>query len=56
MTTIAPLFNAVRHYAVRLRAQHDDIRMAQFMHSLPEDLRKDVGWPDFAGGRCSRGR
>ena len=57
MTPIAPkLFRTVRSYAGRLKAMHDDFRMAHFMYSLPEDLRKDIGWPDFEGGRCTRGR
>ena len=57
MTPFAPkLYHAVRNYAVRIRAKHDEFRMAHFMYSLPEDLRKDIGWPDFEGGRCTRGR
>jgi hypothetical protein len=57
MTPIAPrIYHTVRSYAGRLRAMHEEFRMAHFMYSLPEDLRKDIGWPDFEGGRCSRGR
>ena len=41
---------------VRIRAKHDEFRMAHFMYSLPEDIRKDLGWPDFEGGRLTRGR
>lgn len=57
MTPIAPrIYHTVRSYAGRLRAAHEEFRMAHFMYSLPEDRRKDIGWPDFEGGRCSRGR
>ena len=57
MIPIAPkLYHTVRNYAVRIRAKHDEFRMAHFMYSLPEDLRKDLGWPDFEGGRLTRGR
>ena len=57
MTPIAPkLYNTVRNYAGRLKTMHDEFRMAHFMYSLPEDLRKDIGWPDFEGDRCTRGR
>ena len=57
MTPIAPKFyHTVRSYAGRFRAMHEEFRMAHFMYSLPEDIRKDIGWPDFEGGRCSRGR
>jgi hypothetical protein len=57
MNAIAPsLYRAVRHYAGRVRTMHDDFRMAHFMYSLPEDIRKDIGWPDFDGQRISRGR
>jgi hypothetical protein len=57
MTPTAPrLFHIVRNYAGRLKAMHDEFRMAHFMYSLPEDIRKDIGWPEFNGGRCTRGR
>jgi hypothetical protein len=57
MNAIAPsLYRAVRHYAGKVRTMHDDFRMAHFMYSLPEDIRKDIGWPDFDGQRISRGR
>ena len=57
MTPFAPkLYHTVRSYAVRMKARHDEFRMAHFMYSLPEDIRKDIGWPDFEGERCSRGR
>ena len=57
MTPIAPkLYQTVRRYSSKLRAMHDDFRMAHFMYSLPEDIRKDIGWPDFKGERLTRGR
>ncbi|HEY6632672.1 MAG TPA: hypothetical protein VIZ90_14555 [Rhizobiaceae bacterium] len=57
MTPIAPrIYRTVRNYAGRFRAMHEEFRMAHFMYSLPEDLRKDIGWPDFPGDRVSRGR
>ncbi|MBL8576568.1 MAG: hypothetical protein JNK47_05035 [Mesorhizobium sp.] len=57
MTPLAPkLYQSVRSYTRRLRTMHDEFRMAHFMYSLPEDIRKDIGWPDFDGDRISRGR
>lgn len=57
MKPIAPnLYRAVRGYAGKIRAKHDEFRLAHFMYSLPEDIRKDLGWPDFDGGRLTRGR
>ncbi|MEW9805799.1 hypothetical protein ABUE31_07385 [Mesorhizobium sp. ZMM04-5] len=57
MHPTAPKFlHTVRSYAGRLKAMHDEFRMAHFMYSLPDDIRKDIGWPDFHGDRCTRGR
>lgn len=57
MTAFRPnLFNTLRRYAGKVRDMHDDFRMAHFMYSLPEDVRKDIGWPDFQAGRFTRGR
>lgn len=57
MTPTAPsLYRRVRTYAGRLRAMRDDFRMAHFMYSLPEDIRKDIGWPDLDGRSRIRGR
>jgi hypothetical protein len=50
------LYRVIRRYAGKVRTMHDDFRMAHFMYSLPEDLRKDIGWPDFHEERCTRGR
>jgi hypothetical protein len=57
MTPIAPrLYRAVRAYAGKLRDKHAEFRMAHFMYSLPEDIRKDLGWPEFNGDRITRDR
>ena len=57
MTPLAPkLYRTVRTYAGKLREMRDDFRMAHFMYSLPEDIRKDIGWPDFDRDRHIRGR
>ncbi len=57
MNPITPrLYHTVRRYAARIKARRDEFRMAHFMYSLPEDIRKDIGWPDLEGDRCSRGR
>ena len=40
---------------LRMKAKHDEFRMAHFMYSLPEDIRKDIGWPDFEGERARAG-
>ncbi len=50
------LFSAFRHYAGKLQTFRDDMRLTHFMYSLPEDLRKDIGWPDFKADRCQRGK
>jgi len=48
MTSFAPrLFRTARSYAGRLKARHDAFRMAHFMYSLPEEIRKDIGWPRY---------
>ena len=48
MTPFAPrLVRVVRSYAGRLKARHDEFRMAHFMYSLPEEIRKDIGWPRY---------
>ncbi len=45
------LFNPVRSYARRLKATHDEFRLAHFMYSLPEEIRRDIGWPDIEDRR-----
>ncbi len=57
MPTYAPrLLRAINRYAGKIRTMRDDVRMAHFMYSLPEDMRKDLGWPDFSNDRVTRGR
>ncbi len=47
MNTFSPdIFRAVRHYAGKIRTIHNEIRTERFMNSLPDDIRKDIGWPD----------
>ena len=47
MTPIAPkLYHTVRGYAGRIKAAHEEFRMAHFMYSLPEDRFR--GWPLLA--------
>lgn len=53
---VLKFFRAVRNFAGRLRAANDDFLMWRFIDSLPEDIRRDIGWPDFDGNRCERGR
>ncbi len=50
------LFSRLRRYAGKLQTLHDEMRLSHFMYSLPEDLRKDIGWPDFKADRCQRDR
>ena len=42
--------------AVLARLSDQTAPIALSLLSLPEDIRKDIGWPDFDGGRCTRGR
>ncbi len=50
------LYRVVRRCAGRIRTMHEEFRLTHFMYSLPEDLRKDIGWPDFQEHRLTRGR
>lgn len=56
MNTFTPdIFRAFRHYAGKVRTMHNEIRTARFMNSLPDDIRKDIGWPDrFMSRRLDR--
>jgi len=50
------IFRTVRHYAGKIRTMRNEIRTERFMNSLPEELRKDIGWPDIhAARRAERG-
>jgi hypothetical protein len=35
-----------RQYAGKLKTMRDDVRTRRFLDSLPNDIRKDIGWPD----------
>lgn len=35
-----------RQYAGKLKTMRDDVRTRRFIDSLPNDIRKDIGWPD----------
>ncbi len=37
---------SVRRYIGRIRSIRDEIRTERFMSALPDELRKDIGWPD----------
>ena len=57
MTPFAPrLYRAARSFVGRVKARRDEFRMAHFMYSLPEDIRKDIGWPEQEHHRMTRGR
>ena len=56
MNAYAPrLVSTLRRLAGNVRRKHDEFRMEHFMYSLPEDIRKDIGWPDIYADRRSRG-
>ena len=42
-----------RQYAGKLKTMRDDARTRRFLDSLPNDIRKDIGWPDVAQRRSS---
>ena len=35
-----------RQYAGKLKTMRDEMRTRRFLDSLPNDIRKDIGWPD----------
>jgi hypothetical protein len=35
-----------RQYAGKLKTMRDEVRTRRFLDSLPNDIRKDIGWPD----------
>ena len=39
-------FRTVQRYMGKLKTIRDEIRTERFMNTLPEELRKDIGWPD----------
>lgn len=44
-------FRTVRRYVGKMKTIRDEIRTERLMNSLPDKLRKDIGWPDFSGRR-----
>lgn len=47
MNPIASTFTGTfRRYAGKLRTMRDEVRTQRFLNSLPDELRKDIGWPD----------
>jgi hypothetical protein len=39
-------FHSVMRYVGKIRTIRNEIRTERFMCTLPEELRKDIGWPD----------
>ena len=47
MTAYTPgFFGTFRQYAGKLKTMRDEVRTRRFLDSLPNDIRKDIGWPD----------
>lgn len=49
--TPATLVRVIRRYAGKVQTMHNEIRTERFMNNLPDDIRKDIGWPDNYAGR-----
>ncbi|MEO9336509.1 hypothetical protein ABFT80_03605 [Mesorhizobium sp. SB112] len=48
MTTFGSnFFGRMRHYAGKLQTLRNDARTERFLNSLPEEIRRDIGWPDI---------
>jgi hypothetical protein len=55
METFTPsIFRAVGRYAASFRAMRDEIRTERMLNTLPESIRKDIGWPDHYPERRGR--
>jgi hypothetical protein len=55
MISFAPrMFRSLSHYAGKVRTMHDEIRTERVLNSLPEGIRKDIGWPDSFPKRLVR--
>ncbi|WP_274627233.1 hypothetical protein [Arvimicrobium flavum] len=39
-------FRTVQRYIGKIKTFRDEIRTERFMNALPDELRKDIGWPD----------
>ena len=55
MQVFAP-FRSVRRYMGKIKTIRDEIRTERLMNSLPEELRRDIGWPERLPDRHSRRR
>ena len=43
---------SISRYFGKVQTVRNQIRTERFLHSLPADVRKDIGWPDrFDGAR-----
>jgi hypothetical protein len=49
-------FRSVRRCIGKIRTIRDEIRTERFMNALPEELRKDIGWPDRQSDRSIQRR
>lgn len=49
------LIRAIRRYAGKIQTMHNEIRTERLMNSLPNQIRKDIGWPDnYSDRRAQR--
>lgn len=47
MTRFAPsMLSTIRNYAGKMQTMRNQVRTERALSSLPEGLRKDIGWPD----------
>lgn len=44
--TRSSILGSVRRYAGKLQTLRNQARTERFIATLPEELRKDIGWPD----------
>lgn len=52
--TPATLVRVIRRYAGKVQTMHNEIRTERLMNSLPDQIRKDIGWPDNYADRRAR--
>lgn len=48
------VFRFMKLYTGRYTTMRNEIRTERFINSLPEELRRDIGWPDAYAERRSR--
>lgn len=41
---------SIRSYVGKVQTLRNQVRTERFLNSLPNDIRKDIGWPDRFGG------